>query len=171
MADPTVFSFTMLDAQGIKATTRSYAQYNGAVVTMDSLIGAWSAQGGLLDAVTNAQIIGGSIKVPLQPNVAWKAAPVDENDVNDVITLDMGNSDNRYVWPFLVPAPLAAILVNGQVDLTHVGLAALFAELVAGEGTVTFSNQQGRDLDRLVRAFQSDRKRRRAVIAKSVAYP
>ena len=170
MADPTIFSYTLLDSNGIKATTRLYVQYNGATETVDALIGSWLAAGALFDDVTNAKITGGRIQIPVLPDGGWKAAPVDENDVSDVISLNFNNADNRYVFAVLVPAFKQALLTGGQVVIAGNDLETLIAHIVNGAGTVTYSNTQGRDLDGLNNAFQSDRKHRRATIAKSRRY-
>jgi hypothetical protein len=171
MADPTVFSFTLLDYNGIKATTRAYAQYNGAVVTVDSLIGNWLALGALIDTASNAQILGGRIQIPLLPGGGWKAAPVAENDVADVIVLDFSNVSNRYAHEFLLPNHKDAQLTNGQVNLAEAGLAALVAYIINSGGTATYSNTQGHDIDALMYAFLSDRTHRRVTRSKSIAYP
>lgn len=160
MSTPTIFSLTLQDTNGEKVSTRAHVSYNGAVVTVDSLIGSWLEYGGLVDDATNAEIVGGSILIPCAPDVSWKDAPVAGTDVSDVIVTNFTNATTKYVWGHVLPAFLAAMLSGGNVDLTNVALAALIGLLDNSTGgtSVQYQNPSAQDLVALRDAFQSDRK-------------
>lgn len=172
MADPTIFSFTLRDTNGVSTSTRAYAIYNGATTTVNSLIGIWLALGGLIDDASNAQIIAGGVDIPLIPDATWKTAPVEENDVSDVITLNYGNDITSKLWGFLLPNfKDSMITTGGQVDLTQADLAALITGLETTFATGQYSNANGQNLTDLVNAFQSDRKHRRQIVSRSKVFP
>ena len=171
MASPTIASFTLLDGNGVKASTRAYMTYNGTLETVDALIGNWLQLGGDIDDVTNAQIVGGSILIPLTPDAGWKAAPVAVNDVSDVVVLNMKNAATRYLQEFIIPAFIPALLTGGgQVDLANVALTALVTLLATSFTNGAYSNMAGQDITALSDAFQSDRKHRRQIISRSKVY-
>lgn len=172
MADPTIFSYGLRDANKVHTSTRAYAIYNGAVETVDALIGNWTQLGGLIDAASGAQIIGGGVNIPLKPNAAWKDAPLAVNDVSDVIGLSFSNTFNSKKWTFILPQPLAAQLdADGKVVLTEANLDALVTLLVTSFTNGSYSDDNGQDLDALEYGFQSDRKHRKQIIPFSKAYP
>lgn len=162
MATPTILSHTLLDTNGEKSSTRAHVSYNGAVKTVDSLIGDWLELGGLLDDASNGQIVGGQILIPALPDASWKAAPVAGTDVSDVIVLNFMNATTKYVWGYVLPAFITAALSGGNVDLSNAALAALMnlLENDAGGTTVDYVNPSTQVLTSLRDAFQSDRKSR-----------
>ena len=173
MADPTVLSFRLRDANGITASTPAYAIYNGVTTTIESLINDWLALGALLDDASNAMIVDGAVSIPLKgasANPAWKQTPVDENDVSDIIALNYGNDITSKVWSFILPNFKQAMLADGKVVLTQADLAALIAGIAANFTTGQYSNADGQNLTDLVNAFQSDRKRR-GTVARSKTFP
>jgi len=163
MSTPTIFSYTLLDTNGIKATSRAYIGYDGAVETVDALIGNWLELGGLIDDATNGQIVDGSMIIPVLPDGGWKGAPVAGTDVSDVIVGNFLTAATKYAQEFLLPAFITAALSGGKVDLTNAALAALFAALdnSAGLTSADVLNTSGQTLVSLRDAFQSDRKSRR----------
>lgn len=163
MSTPTIMSYTLLDTNGVKASTRAYIGYNGAVETVDALIGNWLELGGLIDDASNGQIVDGQLVIPVIPDGGWKAAPVAGTDVSDVIVGNFGTAATKYVQGFILPAFLEAMLTGGQVDLTQAALAALFAALdnTSGLTSADVLNTAGQTLTHLRDAFQSDRKSRR----------
>lgn len=172
MANPLVYSYTLLDANGVKTSTPAYYVPTApSTVTLANLITDWAGLGDTLDDATNAQILGGRILVPLAPQGGWKDAPVAENDVSDVININFNNAATRYAMEFLLPNFLQAMLTNGKVDLTNVALTALIDFLVSGAANGAFSNTAGQDLTALRDAFQTDRKHRRQLRNKSIATP
>jgi hypothetical protein len=173
MANPLVYSFTLLDANGVKASTPAYYVPTApSTITMANLVTDWAGLGDVLDDATNAQIVDGRILLPMSvTGHGWKTAPVAENDVSDVININFNNAATRYAMEFLLPNFLQAMLTNGKVDLTNVALTALINFLVSGAANGAFSNTAGQDLTALRDAFQTDRKHRRQLRNKSIATP
>lgn len=160
MADPTIFNFSLQDDQGLKSNCDFPVAYDGATETIDALIGAWTAYGGLLDAITDGQITGGSILVPLIPNGAWKDAPAEGNNVNQVMNLNFNNDFNSYATSILIPSYKENTLTpGGEPDLADTALAAFIAAIIAGEGGEVFPNSTSlHDLNALRDAFLTVRK-------------
>ena len=162
MADPYVMSFTLQDTNGIKtAVPAYYVPTTPSTVTVANLIAEWTGLGDQIDPATNAQIVGGRILLPMTPSGSWKSAPVEENDVSDVIVLNFRNAATRYAMEFLLPALLNDMLVNGKVDLTNSVLASLYNFIISGALHGSFTNTAGQDLTALRDAFQTDRKSRK----------
>lgn len=173
MATPTIFSFSLRDANGVVTSSRAYVGYNGAVETVNALIGNWLEMGGALDHASNAQIVAGAITIPVEPDGTWKTAPVDENDVSDVIVLNLKNASTRYVQEFVLPNFKNAQITGGKVDLTQTDLAALIALLdnSAGMTSADALNTAGQTLTALNDAFQADRKHRKQLQRLSKSFP
>lgn len=160
MADPTSFSYQLIDDQGLSNNNSMYVAYDGATETVDALIGAWSSYGGLLDATTDAKIVEGSITIPLIRNPAWKAAPIEGNNVNQVMNLTFDNDFNTYATPILIPAYKESILLpSGAPDLADPALAPYIAAIIAGYIAQVFPNSRDlHDLNALRDAFLTVRK-------------
>lgn len=160
MADPTSFEWQIVDDQGVSNRSQMYVAYDGATETVDSIIGAWSAYGGLIDPCIDGQIIGGQVTIPLLPNVAWKSAPVSPgNNSNQVMVLDFDNDFNTYVTPILLPSYKESILLNKRPNIGANPLLALITAILAGSGGVVFPNSSAlHDLDDLRSAFLTTRK-------------
>lgn len=160
MADPTIFNFSLLDDEGLKNNTDFPVAYDGATETVDALVGAWTGYGGLLDAITDAKIVGGSITIPLIRNGAWKSSPVNGNNVNQVMNLNLTNDFNSYATSILIPAYKEAILTPTRVpDLADTDLAAFITLLTTGYLTEVFANSRDlHDLTAVRDAFLTVRK-------------
>lgn len=159
MADPTSFNFQLEDDGGLKNNSSFFVAYNGATATVNSLIGAWTAFGGLLDAITDGEILGGSITIPLIPDASWKAAPLAGNNVNQVMVLDFDNDFNSYVSGINIPAYKEAVLTPLLVpDLADVDLAAYIAAIITGSGAIFPNSRDLHDLNALRKAFLTVRK-------------
>lgn len=159
MADPTIFNYSLLDDTGWKNNTDFPVAYDGATETVDSMIGAWLAFGGLLNAVTDAKIVGGSITIPLQRDASWKATPAEGNNVNQVMNLNFDNDFNQYATSILVPAYKETQLTPaGDPNLAAVALAAFIAAIIAGSGAVFPNSTSLHDLNALRDAFLTVRK-------------
>ena len=172
MATPTVLSFTYQDDDGVKASAPIYVSYNGAVETVDGLIGVWLALGGLLDLVSGAKIISGSISIPLAADAGWKATPIEGQSVSDVLELKFSNDDTIYTDTIVVPAVRDTLIVDGRPDLTASGAIDDLATELEGSFTNGFYvNDAGSDLIALIEAFQGVRKHRRQLKADSTARP
>ena len=104
MADPTIFEYQIQDDQGVSSRTSVYEAYNATTTTVESLIGSWLQLGGLIDPVIDGEILEGRITIPLQKSGTWKAAPVEGNNVNQVMTVNFENDFNSYLTPLLLPS-------------------------------------------------------------------
>lgn len=159
MADPTIFEYGLMDDQGLTNRNSIYVAYDGATQTVDAMIGAWSAYGGLLDPLIDAVITGGRITIPLIPNPAWKQAPVEGNNVNQVMALNFENDFNSYLTDILVPAYKETLLnPSGTPNLTFPALAAYTAAVIAGTGNTFPNSRDLHDLNALRDAFLTVRK-------------
>lgn len=159
MADPTIFEYQLQDDQGVKSRSSVYVAYNAATSTVASLQGAWAEIGGLLDAVTDAEIIEGRITIPFAPDPAWKTAPIEGNNVNQVMVLDFENDFNRYLTPILIPAYReSTLLPNGDPDLADTALAAFISQIIDDAGTVFVNSRDLHQIDALRKAFLTVRK-------------
>jgi hypothetical protein len=161
MANATVFNYTIEDDQGLHNNSELFMAYDGATETVDAVIGGWSAFGGAIDACIDGQILGGSILIPLQPNGAWKTAPVNPGaNVNQVMSLNFNNDFNQYVTPLLLPSYKASTI--GSTGLPLIGatpLSTLIALVIAGSGSAFFPNSKDlHDLNSLRDAFLTVRK-------------
>lgn len=172
MATPTTLSYTVQDNDGVKATSLWYVSYNGAVETVDALIGVWLELGALIDAVTGARILNGSISIPLARDAAWKASPIVGQSVSDTLNLTFSNDDTIYNDTFVVPAVRDTLISDGRPILASGGAIDNLADAVAGSFTNGFYvNANGSDLIALVKAFQGVRKHRRQLTAVSTTRP
>lgn len=168
MATPTVLSFTVRDDDGVKASVPMYAQYNGAVETVDGMIGTWLAQGALIDAVTGGVIEGGSILIPLSPDASWKDTPITGQSVSDTLNLNFNNASTRFLWSLVVPALRDTLVSGGRPVLTPAGaIDDLVQAMISGFTNGSYINTAGDDLQALVDAFQGVRKHRRQLTARS----
>lgn len=159
MADPTIFEYQIEDDQGLTNRTSLYIAYNGATATVNSLMGAWSAFGGLIDATIDGQILGGRITIPLLPEGAWKSLPIEGNNVNQVMLLNFENDFNRYLTPVLLPSYKETMLLpTGQPDFADAALAALIAGVIAGSGAIFPNSRDLHDLDAIRDGFLTVRK-------------
>lgn len=161
MADPTSFEWELQDDQGLTNRTQIFMAYDGATETIDSMTGAWLAFGALLDATTDAKIVGGQILVPLQPDGSWKSAAATGNNVNQVMNLNFGNDFNSYRTSILIPA-YKETQVNTTPPkapkLTATALAAFIAAVLAGSGAIFPNSNSLHDLNALLDAFLTVRK-------------
>lgn len=160
MADPTIFEYAIEDDQGLKNRTAVYMFYNGTTTTVDSLIGSWLELGALIDPTIDGQIINGQITIPLLSDGSWKQAPVEGNNVNQVMSLNMENDFNSYITPVLLPSYKETQLSpDGSPNLVGPNaLTALIAFLIAGGGDIFPNSRDLHDLDAIRDAFLTVRK-------------
>jgi hypothetical protein len=172
VSDPTVLSYTLLDGQNVKVTNVAYVNYDGVLETVQALIGEWLAYGGLLDAVTQSQIIGGSIKIPTTADSSWKTSPVSKSSNAPGIVADYSasGSKKRFGVLFSNPHP-GAISADGKVNLSDTALAAIIAALTAAFTNGNFANNVGQGLATFRDAFLDDRKHRKQLNRASEVTP
>jgi hypothetical protein len=152
MADPTIFNYALLDDTGWKNNTDFFVAYDGATETVDALVGAWLSYGGLLNAITDGMITGGSITIPLIRDASW--------NVNQVMNLNFNNDFNSYATSILVPSYKENTLTPaGDPDLADTALAAFITAILTGYLTEVFPNSRDlHDLNALRDAFLTVRK-------------
>lgn len=165
MSDPTVYSYSIIDDEGLENNTSFYVAYDGETETEAALVNAWLQYGDLLSACIDGAITGGSITIPLTPGTGgnWKTSPASGNNVNQVMNLNFGNDFNSYRSSILLPSYSESILTPTLVpDLANADLAAFIALILAGSPSVTpgvFPNSRDlHDLNALLDAFLTVRK-------------
>jgi hypothetical protein len=167
MATPTVLSFTVRDDDGVKASAPFYTQYDGALETVDAMIGTWLALGADVDAVTGGVIEGGSILIPLSPDGSWKDTPITGQSVSDTLNVNFSNASTRFLWSMVIPA-LRDTLVSGGRPVVGTGAIKTLTDLMlAGFTNGSYINPSGDDLAAVVDAFQGVRKHRKQLTARS----
>jgi len=169
MPQPYIFSYTFQDTNSVKAPVAYYyVPTNAATVTVAQLITDYQGLGAALDDASNAEIVSGSISLPQDLPGAWKSAPVEENDVSDVLSLTFDNSVTIYGWAALVPNLKNSELTDGKVNLADTDIVALTGFITSGAANGSFTNQAGQDLSALRNGFQADRKHRRQLRSRSL---
>ena len=165
MGNPTTYSYTIQDDQGLKNNCSLYVAYDGLTETEDSLVNQWLYYGGLIDACIDGQIIGGSITIPLDPASGWKDAPANGNNVNQVLVENFNNDFNQYATEFRLPSYKESILADKVPNITSGALKDLNDAIIAGAPAVepvVFPNSDSlHDLNALRDAFLTVRKVRK----------
>jgi len=162
MPSPTIFSYTIRDESGDKATAALYVAYDAATETVSALLGAAAAFGGAIDAVTGGVITEFNIKIPALPDPAWKDVPDTDSDVQKTLLENFNAADTLYPQEFIVPALKGTLVdANGHPILTSGGAIDTMNDLiVAGSGAVFPNNQFLLDLTALRDAAVTFRKRK-----------
>jgi hypothetical protein len=171
MPAPTIFSYTVEDAEGLSASIPIYVAYDAATETIASLQGAAAAFGALIDAITDGKITGFSIFVPFLPDPGWKTAAVANCDVEEGGLFNFTQANTIYVQEILIPALKQAILTNGKIVLTQAAVAAFTAGIIAGSGAVFPNSKYLNDLTGLKNASKTFRKHRKTQRARSLVTP
>ena len=168
MADPTSLEWQVVDDQGVSNRVQMYYGYNGATETVDALIGNWLALGTLIDPCIDGQIIEGRITIPLLADAGWKAAPVNGNNANQIMTLNFNNDFNTYATPIILPSYKESILVGKRPNVTANPLLALINAIITGQTTGFPNSRDLHDLDDLRDAFLGTRKLKKTKAATRV---
>lgn len=165
MPSPTIYSFTLKDARGVKATTTGiYVAYDAATETVGALTGNLAALGGLIDAITDAQIIDARIIIDVAPDPAWKSAPVANSDVQESFNMNFLQDNSKYVQSVLVPGLKNSILVNGAPAPTASPLSTFITNMttsIGGSSTVFANSKYLNALNALSDVFITFRPHRR----------
>jgi hypothetical protein len=167
MATPTVLSFTVRDDDGVKASAPFYTQYDGALETVDAMIGTWLALGADVDAVTGGVIEGGSILIPLSPDASWKDTPITGQSVSDTLNVNFNNASTRFLWSMVIPALRDTLVSGGRPIVASGAIKTLTDLMLAGFTNGSYINPSGDDLQAVVDAFQGVRKHRKQLTARS----
>lgn len=169
MPSPTIYSFTVLDDKGVKATSTYFVAYDAATETAGALAGNIAALGGLLDAITGGQITDCRIIIDVAPDPSWKSAPIaDTNvEVGGLFTFKQANS--KYVDSQIVPALKASLITGGKINLTTGGPVDLWIKAltqgtgIGGSNTVFANSKFLNVLNAFLHCDLSVRKHRRSL--------
>lgn len=172
MPDPTILSYTIQDSEGVKAVSNYYTAYDGATLSLNGANSNWAALGGLIDAITDGVIIGGGIKIPLQPSGGWKTSPTNPTQVANGGMFDMNQANIKYVQEVLIPAFATSKITSGRINLADTDVAAFIAAITSGAGLYPldpmFVNSKYLNaLESLRDAFLNTRKHRRQLVKSS----
>jgi hypothetical protein len=166
MPSPTIYSYTLMDARGVKATTTGiYTSYNAATQTVGAMTGNVAALGGLIDAITDAQITDARLVIDVAPDPAWKSAPVANSDVQESFAFNFLQANSKYVQGVLVPGLKNSILVSGAPAPTVDPLLAFITSMtgsIGGSSTVFANSKYSNDLTALKDVYISFRPHRSA---------
>jgi len=162
MPSPTIFSYSLQDAAGVKGTTDIYVAYDAATETVSALLGAAAAYGGLLDAVTAAKITEFNIKINALPDPSWKSAAIANVDMEQTLLENFSIEDSQYVQAIDIPCLRDTLIVNGRPVIASGAIAALNAAITSTVGTgVAAQSKFLLNLVALVDAAVTFRKRKR----------
>jgi len=166
MPSPTIYSYTLKDARGVQATTTGiFTSYDAATQTVGAMTGNVAALGGLIDAITDAQIIDARLIIDVAPDPAWKSSPVASSDVQESFAFDFLQANSKYVQGVLVPGLKQSILVGGAPVPTANPLLAFITDMIGsigGSSTVFANSKYSNDLTALKQVYVSFRPHRRA---------
>lgn len=162
MPSPTIFSYSLEDENGTRATADIFVAYDASTETVSSILGAAAAFGGLIDAVTGALIVEFNVKINALPDPSWKDAAVADTDIEKTLLLNFNAADTKYPEPIMVPGVLGSLIdTDGKPVLTSAGaIDALCDAIAAGSGAVYPNNKFLLDLTSLRDAAITFRKRK-----------
>lgn len=170
MPKPTIYSFSLIDSEGVKASHDVFVSYDAATETVGALVGNIAAYGGLLDAVTGAQITDCRIIVDVAPDPSWKSAPLANSTVERSAVVNFHQANTPYAWGTVIPAIRDALVIAGRLLLASGALKTLVDTLknqtpvsggIGGSGTVFAQSPYSNALIAFKDAFRSTRKHRR----------
>jgi hypothetical protein len=136
MPSPTIFSYEIEDAVGVRATADFFISYDAATETVEALLGAAAALGGLVDAVTAGKIKGFHVLVPALPDPAWKATAVANVDAEQTLLENFHIRDSKYLQSIDIPALRDTLIDTGGRPILPGAIAALNAGILLGTGLV-----------------------------------
>lgn len=156
-------TFRLVDAQGIRGSLNMPVLVDTAQ-TLTQAQTAWLAQATLLDAVTSAKIVGGSVRINNASLAGLKGSAASDSRIQETGNLDYSVTGVPGVYDSIVPSIADAVLVGGvgpQIDEANVAMAAYIASVTGAILGGNFTNRDFLVLAALVDSFLSDRKRRR----------
>lgn len=160
MAQDARLSVTLRDEWGIEAATAAYISVDDAA-TMASLQTAWFHFQQDVDAISDGQIIRGSIVLGMAPD-SVKAAPIAGGRVEQTGLFNFIGTASPRRWAAAVPAIAAATLVGDRINLANADVTTFIALLTGGvAGTYSYTNDHGQPITAMVDAFVSFRKKRK----------
>ncbi|HEY9757808.1 MAG TPA: hypothetical protein V6C97_21755 [Oculatellaceae cyanobacterium] len=169
MPSPTIFSYALQDAAGVKGSHSIYVAYNAATETVGALLAAAAQYGALLDAVTGAKVLEFNVNINALPDPAWKDNAIADIDMEQTLLMNYVITDSKYSQPYDVPALRDTLIdTDGRPIYTTGAIAALVDAITGatGLGAVSVNSQFLLDLTGLRDisvTFRKHRKGRKAV--------
>ncbi len=167
MADPTLYSFVIKDSAGVTATVVVFTAYDATTETVSALFGNYVALGGVIDTLTDGQILEGRIIIPVFPDPSWKAAPVADSNVEKTALFNFRPDGTKYRTGIDIPAAAGAILdAKQRIILTSTPVVNLISNItgsIGGSSTVFAQSKASQALKVLVDAVTTFRKHRRSL--------
>jgi len=164
MSDPTIFTYTVRDELGTEASTLVYANYNGTLETVDGLVGEWLAYGGLIDAATSGQIVGGAIKIPATPDGSWKTAPAAGSRVEQTALLNFHPTGSNKRQGFDIPALVNTAIAAGKIVTASGPINDIITAILAGFTNGHFADNFAQTLGSFADAAVTFRKHRKQLM-------
>ena len=164
------FTATFKDSMDIKAakTSQLFIDPASTVTQMVTALNAWVTA---LTLITGAVIVrkGIGLSVPIS---APEGTLVAGSEDSETVSLDFNQAALATHYGDVIPAFLESKLSGDQPNIADADVAAYITLLTTAPVLGGFYSGLGNEqLTSLYRAFQGDRKHRRAEFAKSVVYP
>jgi hypothetical protein len=134
MPSPTIFSYELQDAAGVKGSADVFVAYDAATETVGALLAAAAAIGGLIDAVTAGKVRGFTVRVPALPDPGWKSAAIANVDMEQTLLENFHITDSTYVQAIDIPCLRDTLIDPGGRPILTGPIAAFNAAVVAGTG-------------------------------------
>ena len=148
MPSPTIFSYELEDAAGVKGSADFFVAYDAATETVEALLGAAAAVGGLVDAVTGAKIRSFRALISALPDPGWKGAAIANLDMEQTLLENFHILDSLYLQSIDIPCLRDTLIATDGRPILTGAIAALNAWITAGTG-VTGVTAQSKFLENL----------------------
>ena len=162
-----IFSYSMVDELGTKASMSVPAMIDPTTGTPTALKAQWVVLGGTLDALSDAQILGGSVSIALKPDEAWKDAPVAGSRVEQTGLFNFSNATSKYKFGVDIPAIENTAIADGKINLTFGDVTDFLGQMISAFTGGVFANTGQYPLVALIDALLSFRKRRQQLARSS----
>jgi len=156
-----LFSYSLIDELGTRTSVTQPAMVDPTTGTPAALKTAWLGLGADIDAVSGAQITGGSVAIVYQPAGGWKATPAAGSRVEQTALFNFINATSKYKWGLDVPSFLNSKISSGKVNLADSAVTALINFILTAFTGGEFANTSTFPLTALADALLSFRKRRK----------
>lgn len=159
MAQPLVLSYQITDALGVTATHPVFinAPSGETLAQLQTFANDYTP---LIDAVTDGEITGIELRIPLVVTGA-KSGPVAGSEVERTGLFNFEQAGTRYKFGVDVPSIANALLVNGKIDLSNAAITNWVAFLEATTIGITFVSKFANALTALLDAVITFRKHRK----------
>jgi hypothetical protein len=163
---PVQFSITERDGLGTEAANCFYGEADDGA-TAAQLAAQWASVAALQDAITDGQIIRGSVTLHQLPGAGLKAAPLPGSRVEQTAVFNLSATGTTRRNGFDIPTLSDAVILAGKVDLANALVTAFWNGLAATGGIVRFTNAYGQPLITLIDVLLSFRPKRKQLARSS----